>query len=39
MICVIYVITSTKFRLKQMWRLTNTIAEMKCDTEQTMKFQ
>ena len=27
------VITSTKFRLKQTWRLTKAIAEMKCDTE------
>ena len=27
-------ITSTKFRLKQTWRLTKAIAEMKCDTEQ-----
>ena len=34
-----YVITSTKLRLKQTWRLTKTIAEMKCDTEQTMKME
>ena len=34
-----HVINSTKFRLKQTWRLTKTIAEMKCDTEQTMKLE
>ena len=34
-----YVITSTKFRLKQTWRLTKAIAEMKCDTERTMKLE
>ena len=34
-----HVITSTKFRIKQMWRLTKTIAEMKCYTEQTMKLE
>ena len=34
-----YVITSTKFRLKQTWRLMKAIAEMKCDTEQTMKLE
>ena len=34
-----HVITSTKFRLKQTWRLTKAIAEMKCDTEQTMKLE
>ena len=34
-----HVITSTKFRLKQTWRLTKTIAEMKCDTEQMMKLE
>ena len=33
-----HVITSTKFLLKQMWRLTKAIAEMKCDTEQTMNL-
>ena len=33
-----HVITSTKFRLQQTWRLTKAIAEMKCDTEQTMKL-
>ena len=33
------VITSTKLRLKHTWRLTKAIAEMKCDTEQTMKLQ
>ena len=32
-------ITSTKFRLKQTWRLTKAMAEMKCDTEQTMKLE
>ena len=31
-----HVITSAKLRLKQMWLLTKAIAEMKCDTEQTM---
>ena len=34
-----HVLTSTKFRLKQTWRLTKAIAKMKCDTEQTMKLQ
>ena len=34
-----HVITSTKLRLKQMWRLTKAIAAMKCDTEQTMKLK
>ena len=36
-----HVITSTKLRLKQTWRLTKAIAEMKCecDTEQTMKLE
>ena len=34
-----HVITSTKFRLKQAWRLTKAMAEMKCDTEQTMKLE
>ena len=34
-----HVITSTKFRLKQTWRPTKAIAEMKCDTEQTMKLE
>ena len=29
-----YMITSTKLRLKQTWRLTKAIDEMKCDTEQ-----
>ena len=32
-----HVITSTKIRCKQTWRLTKAIAEMKRDTEQTMK--
>ena len=34
-----HVITSIKFRLKQMWRLTKAITEMKCDTEQTVKLE
>ena len=34
-----HVITSTKFRRKQTWRLTKAIAEMKCDNEQTMKLE
>ena len=34
-----HVITSRKFQLKQMWRLTKAIAEMKSDTEQTMKLE
>ena len=34
-----YMITSTKFRLKQRWRLKKATAEMKCDTEQTMKLE
>ena len=34
-----HVIISTKLRLKQTWRLTKAIAEMKCDTEQTMKLE
>ena len=34
-----HMITATKFRLKQMWRLTKVVAEMKCDTEQTMKLE
>ena len=34
-----HVITSTKYRLKQTWRLTKAIAEIKCDTEQTMKLE
>ena len=33
------VITSRKFRLKQTWQLTKAIAEMKSDTEQTMKLE
>ena len=32
-------VTSTKFRLKQTWRLMKVIAEVKCDTEQTMKLK
>ena len=35
----IYVITSRKFQSKQTWRLTKAIAEMKLDTEQTMKLK
>ena len=35
----IHVITSTKFRLKQIWPLTKAIAQMKGDTEQTMKYE
>ena len=34
-----HVITSTKFRLKQTWRLMKATAKMKCDTEQTMKLE
>ena len=34
-----HVITSRKFRLKQSWRLTKAIAEMKLDTEQTLKLE
>ena len=34
-----HVITSTKVRLKQTWRLTKAIAEIKCDTEETMKLE
>ena len=34
-----HVISSTKFRLKQTWGLTKAMAQMKCDTEQTMKFE
>ena len=28
-----------KISIKQTWRLTKAIAEMKCDTEQTMKLE
>ena len=34
-----HVITSRKFQSKQMWRLTKAIAEIKLDTEQTMKLE
>ena len=34
-----HVITSTKFQLEQTWRLTKAMAEMKCDTEQTMGLE
>ena len=34
-----YRITSTKFRSKLTWRLTKTIAKMKCDTEEMMKLE
>ena len=34
-----HVITSRKFQLKQQWRLTKAIAEMKLDTEQTMNLK
>ena len=34
-----HVITSSKFQLKQTWRLTKAIAEMKHDFEQTMKLE
>ena len=34
-----HVITSRKFQLKQMWRLTKTIAEMKPATEQMMELE
>ena len=37
--CYTHVITSRKIRLKQTWRLTKTVAEMKPDTEQTMKLE
>ena len=35
----IHVITSRKFQLKYTWRLTKAIAEMKSDTEQTMRLE
>ena len=35
---ITYVITSRKFQLKQTWRLTNKMTEMKLDTEETMKL-
>ena len=34
-----HVITSRNFQFKQTWRLTMAIAEMKCDTEQTMNWE
>ena len=34
-----YVITSRKFLPKYTWRLTKATAEMKLDTEQTMKLE
>ena len=34
-----HVITSRKFWLKQTWHLKKTMAEMKTDTEQTMKLE
>ena len=34
-----HVITSRKFQLKQTWRLMKAIAEMKLDTEQTIKLE
>ena len=34
-----YMITSTKFRLKQTPQLTKVIAEMKSDTEQKMTLE
>ena len=34
-----HVITSKKFWLKQTWHLKKTMAEMKTDTEQTMKLE
>ena len=37
--CYTHVITSTKIQWKQTWWLTKAIAEMKCDTEQTMKLE
>ena len=33
------VIISRKFRIKQTWRLAKAMAEMKSDTEQTMKLE
>ena len=33
------VITSRKFQLKETWKLTKAIAEMKLDTEQMMKLE
>ena len=42
-ICIIHsatlVITSSKFKLKQTWRLMKAIAEMNLDTEETMKLE
>ena len=35
---ITYVITSRKFQLKQTWRLTKKMTEMKLDTEETMKL-
>ena len=35
----IYIYYIYTFRLKQMWQLTKAIAEIKCDTEQTMKLE
>ena len=34
-----HVITSRNFQLRYAWRLMKAIAEMKCDTEQTMKLE
>ena len=33
-----HMIISRKFQLKETWRLTKAIAEIKLNTEQTMKF-
>ena len=33
------VIISRKFRIKQTWRLAKAMAEMKSDTEQTLKLE
>ena len=35
---ITYVITSRKFQLKQAWRLTKKMTEMKLETEETMKL-
>ena len=34
-----HMITSNKFQLKQTWRLIKAVAEMKLDTEQTIKLE
>ena len=34
-----HVITSREFQSKQTWRLTKVMAEIKLDTEQTMKME